>query len=199
MEMLKIQSYCTLQDLVNGFKCNCVDGYTGHRCEEDINECANDPCENGGTCYVSNKQLFYSQVIFHNLWQCWSGFGECVSLCVHWRIRWHQLWDRQRWLCSHALPKWSHLYSESGITYLCSISPYGCNLWCYNNIILFSFVQDHLNGYSCSCPAGFFGLHCETNIDECLPRPCVNGGTCVDLIDGYRCLCGAEFTVSISY
>ena len=29
-----------------------------------------------------------------------------------------------------------------------------------------------------------------TDIDECLSVPCMNGGTCADLIDGYDCSCG---------
>lgn len=60
----------------------------------------------------------------------------------------------------------------------------------------FLVYQDLLNGYTCSCPEGYFGLHCETNIDDCLPRPCIHGGTCIDLVNGYRCQCAAEFTVS---
>lgn len=28
-----------------------------------------------------------------------------------------------------------------------------------------------------------------TDIDECLPSPCVNGATCVDGIDSFKCLC----------
>lgn len=32
------------------FKCNCGRGYTGPRCEQDVNECASSPCQNDGTC-----------------------------------------------------------------------------------------------------------------------------------------------------
>lgn len=27
------------------------------------------------------------------------------------------------------------------------------------------------------------------DIDECLSNPCRNNGSCVDLVDGYKCLC----------
>ena len=29
------------------------------------------------------------------------------------------------------------------------------------------------------------------DIDECVPAPCKNGATCVDLVGGYRCDCVA--------
>lgn len=32
------------------FTCNCGRGYTGPRCEQDVNECASSPCQNDGTC-----------------------------------------------------------------------------------------------------------------------------------------------------
>ena len=27
------------------------------------------------------------------------------------------------------------------------------------------------------------------DIDECDPRPCLNGGLCIDIINGYTCTC----------
>ena len=57
-------------------------------------------------------------------------------------------------------------------------------------------LQDLFNDYNCTCVSGFVGLHCETELDECLPGPCENNGTCIDQVDGYSCICGAEFTVS---
>ncbi|XP_019635893.1 PREDICTED: von Willebrand factor D and EGF domain-containing protein-like [Branchiostoma belcheri] len=47
--------------------------------------------------------------------------------------------------------------------------------------------------YACVCP-GYTGDECETEIDECQSDPCVNGGTCVDLVNGYNCTCTEEYT-----
>ena len=41
------------QDLVAGYECTCAVGWTGDRCQVDIDDCASEPCSNGGTCYVS--------------------------------------------------------------------------------------------------------------------------------------------------
>lgn len=32
------------------FQCNCLPGYTGPRCEIDVNECLSNPCQNDATC-----------------------------------------------------------------------------------------------------------------------------------------------------
>lgn len=32
-------------------KCSCTAGFTGQRCEINVNECSSNPCANGGTCH----------------------------------------------------------------------------------------------------------------------------------------------------
>jgi len=34
----------------------------------------------------------------------------------------------------------------------------------------------------------------RVEMDECASDPCQNGGTCVDLINGYQCRCTDQFT-----
>nr|CAD7408779.1 unnamed protein product [Timema poppensis] len=52
---------------------------------------------------------------------------------------------------------------------------------------------------SCVSPrivlAGLWGLGntCQTNIDECASNPCRNGGSCTDLVNGYKCSCTDDF------
>ncbi|XP_039995619.1 protein delta homolog 2 [Xiphias gladius] len=47
---------------------------------------------------------------------------------------------------------------------------------------------------TCRCLAGFTGPRCETDVDDCLMKPCGNGATCLDGINRFSCLCPAGFT-----
>uniref|UniRef100_A0A8C9XAA9 Delta like non-canonical Notch ligand 2 n=1 Tax=Sander lucioperca TaxID=283035 RepID=A0A8C9XAA9_SANLU len=47
---------------------------------------------------------------------------------------------------------------------------------------------------TCRCLAGFTGARCETDVDDCLMKPCANGATCLDAINRFLCVCPAGFT-----
>lgn len=47
---------------------------------------------------------------------------------------------------------------------------------------------------SCRCLAGFTGPRCETDLDDCLMRPCANGATCLDGVNRFSCVCPAGFS-----
>ena len=47
---------------MGGFDCDCVGGYNGIKCEANIDDCADEPCENGGTCTVYYYNLSLSMV-----------------------------------------------------------------------------------------------------------------------------------------
>ena len=48
--------------------------------------------------------------------------------------------------------------------------------------------------YVCECTKGYTGRDCETQIQECVSNPCLNGAICQDQIDGYQCLCMPGYT-----
>ena len=36
--------------LISAHECNCSTGWQGNHCQDDVNECSNPPCQNGGQC-----------------------------------------------------------------------------------------------------------------------------------------------------
>ena len=74
-------------------------------------------------------------------------------------------------------------------------SPCEINL-CLNNGTCFQ-PEGSSDGrqHECVCPPGFSGADCETDVDDCQPSPCLNGGTCSDAVDGFSCDCdGTGYT-----
>ena len=49
--------------------------------------------------------------------------------------------------------------------------------------------------YTCSCRAGWTGWLCDTDLDECLSSPCLNGGFCRQTAapGNYTCACMDEY------
>ena len=44
------ERWCNSYQASAGVCCQCVTGYTGNKCETEINECVSNPCRNGATC-----------------------------------------------------------------------------------------------------------------------------------------------------
>ena len=55
-------------------------------------------------------------------------------------------------------------------------------------------LQRCANSYYCLCAAGYSGIRCETDVNECTSQPCTNGGTCTDLPNGFTCACVSGFS-----
>ncbi|XP_053549727.1 protein crumbs homolog 1 [Bombina bombina] len=53
--------------------------------------------------------------------------------------------------------------------------------------------HDALTHPLCTCPSGWTGIFCETDINYCLPNPCLHGN-CTNGVTGYKCECQAGYT-----
>src|SRR5699024_2613431 len=78
----------TCLTLANGtdFRCTCKDGFSGKRCERDLNECASQPCLNGGTCHDLVNDFRCTCPSGWTGERCEQDVDECSALlkpCIH--------------------------------------------------------------------------------------------------------------------
>ncbi|XP_074254833.1 sushi, nidogen and EGF-like domain-containing protein 1 isoform X2 [Saimiri boliviensis] len=175
-----------IEDCVPGdpsYTCSCLSGFTGRRCHLDVNECASQPCQNGGTCAHGINSFSC---------QCPAGFGgptcetaqsPCDTKECHnggqCRV------ERGSAVCA-CQAGYTGAACETDVDD-CSSGP------CLNG----GSCVDLVGNYTCLCAEPFTGPHCETGDhpvpDACLSAPCHNGGTCVDADQGYVCECPEGF------
>ncbi len=56
-----------------------------------------------------------------------------------------------------------------------------CPYWGIYGILNSIFIAILCCRYECNCTdTGYFGTHCELNIDDCQPNPCVHQEECTD-------------------
>ncbi|XP_047448268.1 sushi, von Willebrand factor type A, EGF and pentraxin domain-containing protein 1 isoform X2 [Mugil cephalus] len=169
------QNKGTCEEVGAGYVCTCMPGFTGAKCEIDINECDSAPCQNGGLCKdgMGDFQCQCKPGFLGSL--CEAEVNECISspclnegVCVD---------EVNRFACSCA----------AGFTgSRCELEIDEClSDPCLNGGV----CEDQTGSYTCNCAAGFSGDRCEINIDECQSAPCLNGGTCLDAVNNFRCQC----------
>ncbi|XP_061133183.1 sushi, von Willebrand factor type A, EGF and pentraxin domain-containing protein 1 isoform X1 [Syngnathus typhle] len=174
------QNKGTCEEVGAGYVCTCTPGFTGAKCEADVDECDSAPCQNGGLCKDGMGEFQC---------QCKAGFlgslceaeaNECLSspclnkgVCVD---------EVNRFSCSCAAgftgPRCEVEINE------CLSDP------CQND----GACEDLTGGYACRCAVGFSGDRCEVDVDECSSAPCLNGATCADGVADFRCECVEGYT-----
>ncbi|XP_029938701.1 sushi, nidogen and EGF-like domain-containing protein 1 isoform X2 [Salarias fasciatus] len=165
-----------IDDCITGnpsFTCSCLAGFTGRRCQIDVDECASHPCQNGGTC---KDQI--------NSFTCQCPHGYTGILCetdVD-ECRDHPCLNNAS--CVHSAGGFSCVCEPGYTGVLCETDVNECESQpCLNG----GECIDQVNNFTCACPDGFTGALCET--EECL---CQNGGVCVDL--NGTCECPSGYT-----
>jgi len=82
---------------------------------------------------------------------------------------------------------WGGLLCNKDLNYCTNHRPCKNGATCYN-------TGEKL--YTCSCPVGFVGEHCETHETlsiDCDTNVCENGGTCFGIADDFSCVCPYGF------
>ncbi|XP_071353107.1 protocadherin Fat 4 [Trachinotus anak] len=128
------------------FNCTCPAGFTGTLCEDDIDECEVNPCENKGTC-VNTAGSFYCH--------CQSSFAGSI--------------------CSADVDECLRVKCQNGGTCLSTQGGYYCHCvpgfegqmceqfidHCRSTPCVLGSCINSQTGFSCLCPFGVSGVHCE--------------------------------------
>ncbi|KAM8946973.1 protein delta homolog 2 [Pelodytes ibericus] len=171
------------------------DIYHGHCDEEGVCRC--DPGWEGMFCEDCVRMPGCVHGSCHQPWQCMCHEGWAGKFC-----------NKDLHVCEHANPchneaecvsepegDYSCICPESFHGKNCELKRGPCEIArfpCLNGGI----CQDE-RGYSdtlvCRCLAGYMGRLCETDVNDCLMRPCANGATCHDGVNRFSCECPLGF------
>ncbi|XP_072028540.1 uncharacterized protein [Amphiura filiformis] len=202
----------------NNYICVCEGGFTGMRCENDIDECSDSssPCDVNAFC----TNTFKSFTCTCNTGFIGDGFS-CTQLAINYCVSspcdnggtCHNIINGYMCTCPprltgnrcqieinecQAQPCLNGGTCSDGIdSFTCDCeSGYSGNLCevekdkCSNNPCLNGgYCRSLEAGFSCDCLPSFTGLICDIDVNECSSIPCENGGTCSDVINGYSCTC----------
>ncbi|KAA8592125.1 hypothetical protein FQN60_017580 [Etheostoma spectabile] len=181
------------------YKCDCEGtGFLGNHCEEDIPECASNPCQHGATCLEEINQ--YKCL-------CWPGYeGENCQLdrdeCEqHPCENGAECFQRSDILNYDKLPEFSkaNFSYEEAAGFICRCLPGFTGDNCSVNVDECESApcqhggtcQDLVNSYQCVCPDGFTVDHGEKQVDAAAAAVLLLWAL---VADSYTCFCPPGWT-----
>ena len=169
------------QPTVGQFSCTCAAGYTGDRCQTDIDDCAPTPCSNGGSCVDGVDSFTCTCALPFTGAQCQTQLDACVAQSPCHSSGTCQPIGLDDFACKCPI-------GFTGRTCQTEVNE------CESTLCRNGTCEDRLASFVCHCSAGWTGLLCESDIDECDSSPCASHSSCMDMINGYLCSCAAGFT-----
>uniref|UniRef100_A0A3P8X825 Neurogenic locus notch homolog protein 1 n=1 Tax=Esox lucius TaxID=8010 RepID=A0A3P8X825_ESOLU len=156
------------------FQCNCLSGFSGARCEHDVNECLSNPCQNEATCLdrIGGFHCICMPGFAGSL--CQMDIDECASTPC-----------KNGGKCTDGPNKYTCECTDGYAGQHCETDINECS----SNPCHYGTCKDGIASFTCYCRPGYTGPRCEFNINECLSQPCRNGGACQDRENSYICTC----------
>ncbi|CAL8252359.1 unnamed protein product [Merluccius merluccius] len=140
-----------IDDCITGnpsFTCSCLAGFTGRRCQIDVDECSSSPCQNGGTC---RDQI--------NSFSCHCPPGFSGPLCQTDVDECGDTPCRNGGVCVQGVGTFSCRCTPGYTGMLCETDVDECaSQPCLNG----GECMDRVADFTCVCPASFTGDRCET-------------------------------------
>ena len=173
---------------LDAFLCICTNGWTGPSCLIDVDECASNPCDNGGICRHSDQgvaPMLSPCEMVDGMADGGCGGNVCVPSVPH-----------DAYLCS-CRPGFTGVNCETDFDE-CGSVPCKHGARCidsshcalsHDNCSLVGMLaidcgyscapRPSANQFVCLCPGGWAGVTCDLDVDECASVPCLNGALCL--------------------
>ncbi|MGB0592077.1 MAG: PKD domain-containing protein, partial [Myxococcota bacterium] len=196
----------------------CPAGFTGSGCTVNIDDCADSPCLNGGTCTDGVASFtcacaagFEGETCDVNIDECADSpclnGGTCTDGVASFTCECAVGFEGETCdvdiddcadspclnggSCTDGVASFTCACADGYTGATCEVDIDDCaDDPCLNG----GSCTDGVAGFTCACAEGYEGETCEVDIDECADSPCLNGGTCTDLVAGFTCACADGYT-----
>ncbi|XP_071898412.1 sushi, nidogen and EGF-like domain-containing protein 1 isoform X5 [Anas platyrhynchos] len=174
------QNGATCINGVNSFSCQCLPGFRGASCETEELPCETKVCQNGGTCQEANGTAACVCQPGYAGGDCETEVNECESSpCLNGGH------------CVDLVDNYTCVCLEPFVGQRCETDPSSCEDRSCRNRQTCNYIRP--GRYICTCSPGYYGNNCQYGGPRvpgaCLSSPCQNGGSCLELEQGYACDC----------
>ncbi|XP_034311593.2 uncharacterized protein [Magallana gigas] len=166
-------------DGIDNFTCVCMPGFTGKYCNNNLDECSANPCMNNASCIPGNNDFRCACPPGFEGKRCEINKDECSPFPCNLTTAVD---------CIDGNNDYSCVCREGWTGKWCQTRIHSCPQPCQNG------GTCNTEAERCDCVAGFTGPYCQVEIDECDSQPCLNGGVCVDQVNGFTCTCPQGYT-----